>query len=217
MRSAPTALPTIAPRIPSSSLRPRASHAGRLGLVTLLALVAACQQSSPPPAPLSVATPTQGSSATAPLPRQIADIQLGATRDQIEARLGPLDCHDGEGGLQVCSATNPSAVRELQLYLFEDRGVSITYEIEPPANAWTFLDQQIAKYGRPSLSSQRSRDKIGRDHEVFGWKDADSLYSVRFIWGPDVQSDRKLLNTVIALWDRPAYQAWEKASQAGNE
>jgi hypothetical protein len=169
------------------------------------------------------ATPTPAAQAAAKpsaprevLPRAVAAVDLGMSQAEAQLKLGTLRCHEGDGGLKVCAAEREpiGLVHHLEIYLYGDRVISLAYEIDIPPNAWNFIDRQIERYGNPSLSGQRTRDKVGRDHEVFGWKDDSSLYSVRLVWGIDVGGSRRLLGTNIALWDRPAYQAWEEQESA---
>jgi hypothetical protein len=78
---------------------------------------------------------------------------------------------------------------------------------------WDALNALIDRFGRPSLSGLRERDKSGRLHEIYGWKDDNSLYSVRFMWREAANAEPELLGTVIALWDRKGYQQWEAEAQ----
>jgi hypothetical protein len=91
--------------------------------------------------------------------------------------------------------------------------ISLSYEGPAPSNAWDALNQLIDRYGRPALSGMRERDKTGRLHEIYGWKDEQSLYSVRFVWRETESQDRELVGTVVALWDRKGYQLWESETQ----
>jgi hypothetical protein len=46
-------------------------------------------------------------------------------------------------------------------------------------------------------------------HEIYGWKDDLSLYSVRFLWRDTDVASPELVGTVFALWDRKGYRQWE--------
>ena len=140
------------------------------------------------------------------------------TATEAEGKLGKLICHANRAGYQVCSGTRqPSEeFHNLQLYLVHDRVVSVSYESPPPASMWDALNALIDRYGRPSLSGLRQRDKTGRVHEIYGWKDDDSLYSIRFMWRETPNAEPELLGTVVALWDRKGYQQWEAETKQRN-
>lgn len=191
---------------------------GFVGAVLLL-LCCGCSGSDPPaqdttPAERAALAPT-GAVPTItqnqPLPRSVAGITLGMSAADVEAALGKLVCHANRAGFQVCNGTNqPSEqVRNLQVYIVHDGIVSVSYETAVPGNVWDMLNPLIERYGRPSLSGLRERDTNGRVHEIYGWKDDVSLYSVRFMWRDAEGAAPELIGTVIALWDRKGYQQWE--------
>ncbi len=181
----------------------------RLALIAAIGsilFIAACNRSEP----ASSSAPAAGATATSRLPRVAGDIRLGESRAEIEKTSGALSCRDGAGGLEIC-ATDRARVsgHSVEIYLFRHRVVSLAYEIDPPADTWGYLDQVIAAYGKPSLSGERERDSRGRDHETFGWKDPETLYSLRYVWGFGDDGNRGLLTAFTTLWDRAAYQEWE--------
>jgi len=145
-----------------------------------------------------------------PLPRDIAGVSLGITFAEAGAKLGKLDCHDNPQGFRVCTpAAAPAGTpSKLEIYVVHDRVVSLAYERDIGPNVWDFLNGLLTRYGSPSLSGANERDKQGRTHEIYGWKDEKSIYSVRFIWLGD-EGSRQLSTTAIALWDREVFQQWE--------
>lgn len=149
------------------------------------------------------------------LPRTVAGITLGMSRAAAEDQLGHLTCHPGKAGCEVCDPDKEQGgqVSHLELYLHRDQVISVSYQEPPPANAWDALNQLIDRYGSPSLSGVRERDQTGRLHEIYGWKDEQSLYSVRFMWRDAEAEGRELLGTVVALWDRKGYQHWESETK----
>ncbi len=153
------------------------------------------------------------------LPRSVAGITLGMSRAAAEAEVGHLTCHPGKASCEVCDPDTEQAgeIHHLQLYLHHDQVISVSYEEPPPANALDALDQLIERYGSPSLSGIRERDQTGRLHEIYGWKDEQSLYSVRFMWRDAPPEGRELLGTATALWDRKGYQLWESETQPHGE
>jgi hypothetical protein len=195
------------------------------GLLCAVLLVGCCAcRSSESPAQQSAATGQTAESSTSAtptstqheaLPRTVAGITLGMSAAEAEGRLGKLICHANRAGFQVCNGTKqPSEeFHNLQLYLVHDRVVSVSYESPAPASMWDTLNGLIDRYGRPSLSSLRERDKTGRVHEIYGWKDDNSFYSVRFMWRQGANAEPELVGTVIALWDRQSYQQWEAESK----
>jgi hypothetical protein len=198
-------------------------------LVCALFLFGCCSCHSSEPPSQEPAAPaeqaTQSSAAATPtailheaLPRAVADITLGMSATEAEAKLGKLICHANRAGFQVCSGTKqPSEeFHNLQLYLVHGRVVSVSYERPAPASMWDTLNALIDRYGRPSLSGLRERDKTGRVHEIYGWKDDNSLYSIRFMWRETPNAEPELLGTVIALWDRKGYQQWEAEAKQRN-
>ena len=185
-----------------------------------------CHSSEPPsqqPAPADrvaaaspAATPT--STQRQALPRSVGDITLGMSAIDAEGKLGKLVCHTHRAGYQVCSGTNPPSkdLRNLQLYIVHDYVVSVSYEGATAANVRETVNGLIERYGHPSLSGLRERDKTGRLHEIYGWKDDNSLYSVRFMWREAENAEPELIGTVIALWDRKGYQQWEAEAKQRN-
>jgi hypothetical protein len=153
------------------------------------------------------------------LPRNVAGITLGMSRAGAEEKLGHLTCHAGKSGCEVCDPDKEQGggISHLELYLHHDQVISVSYEEPPPANAWDALNQLIDRYGSPTLSGVRERDKSGRLHEIYGWKDDQSLYSIRFMWRDAEAEGRELLGAVIALWDRKGYQLWESETQKREE
>ncbi|MBI1817750.1 MAG: hypothetical protein HYR72_22460 [Deltaproteobacteria bacterium] len=198
------------------------------GLI-IAVFLAACESSPPPEqaalAPVAPAAPAQPSAqepappAAAvpqePLPRVVAGLALGASLSDVQAKLGALDCHDNPEGFRVCSPAQAPAdtPAKLEVYFVHDRVVSLAYESDVGANVWTFLNDHLARYGRPSLNGDNQTDKAGRTHEIYGWKDEHSIYSVRFVWQGE-GAERRLTTTAIALWDRDAFQAWEAEKKA---
>ncbi|MBI4516997.1 MAG: hypothetical protein HY699_14405 [Deltaproteobacteria bacterium] len=193
----------------------------------LAALVAACEQ-SPPPAPTTAVAPAPAQSpppAAAPappqpapeaLPREVAGIVLGAGLAEVRTKLGALACRDNPQGFSVCTPKTPpaEAPNKLEVYLFHERVVSLAYDREVGANVWDFLNDLNTRYGPPSLNGQRETDKQGRTHEIYGWKDQQSIHSVRFVWQGE-EATRQLSTTTITLWDRQGYHDWESERQAG--
>jgi hypothetical protein len=176
------------------------------------------QPASDRPAALQATTPVAPLTHEA-LPRSVAGITLGMTRAAAETKLGHLTCHPGKAGCEVCDPDrDPGAeMHHLQLYLHHDQVISVSYEEPPPADASEALNQLIYRYGSPSLSGIRERDQAGRLHEIYGWKDDQSLYSVRFMWRDPETEGRELLGTATALWDRKGYQLWESETQPHGE
>jgi hypothetical protein len=175
------------------------------------------QAASDGAAPPIVAAPTPVTPAS--LPRSVAGVTLGMSRSAAEAKLGHLTCHPGKAGCDVCDPDNETGgdIHHLQLYLHRDEVISVSYEEPAPANPSDLLNHLIERYGSPSLSGMRERDKSGRLHEIYGWKDDQSLYSVRFMWRDAPGESRELLATTIALWDRKGYQVWESETQKHEE
>ena len=173
------------------------------------------QSASEPPAPAlspaAAATPVTHDA----LPRSVAGITLGMSRAAAEGKVGHLTCHPGKSGCEVCDPEREQGgeIRHLQLYLHHDQVISVSYEGAAPANVWDTLSQLIDRYGTPALSGVRERDQTGRLHEIYGWKDDQSFYSVRFMWKDAPAEDRELLGTATALWDRKGYLLWESETQ----
>lgn len=145
------------------------------------------------------------------LPRAVVGVTLGMRRTEAEAKVGQLACHENKAGFQVCTGAKPPApgVSDLELYVVDDRVISVTYEERAPTSMGDALNKLIDRYGRPTLSGVRERDTTGRLHEIYGWKDEQSLYSVRFVWRDTEAGTPELVRTVTALWDRQGYQQWE--------
>ncbi len=153
------------------------------------------------------------------LPRSVMGVSLEMSRADAEGTLGPLTCHENKAGFQVCSGApqQPDDVRRLELYLHHEHVISVSYESPAPKNAGDALNGLIDRYGQPSLSGHRERDRSGQLHEIYGWKDDQSLCSVRFIWKDTEGGNSELVGTATALWDRNGYQQWEAESKPGNE
>jgi hypothetical protein len=138
------------------------------------------------------------------------------SRGAVDAARGRLTCHPGKAGCEVCDPEKQEEggdIRHLQVYLNHDQVISVSYEGPAPANAFDALNQLMDRYGSPALSGVRERDQSGRLHEIYGWKDEQSLYSVRFMWRDAEAEGRELLGTATALWDRKGYQLWESETQ----
>lgn len=196
-----------------------------IGLLAVTLVLPACEQSPPPssaPAPEAAAAPENrapaaqpASAPREPLPREAGGLSLGITQEDAAAKLGKLDCHENPQGFRVCvpTAAPPGAPSKLEVYVVHDRIVSLSYESDIGPNVWDFLNGLITRYGAPSLNGTNERDKQGRTHEIYGWKDDQSIYSVRFIWQGD-EGSRQLSSTAIALWDRKVFQQWEDEKKA---
>ncbi len=188
-----------------------------LAWAALVVLCCSCQSNEPgqnasaPAATESSATVPAPSTHGAALPRAVAGVTLGMSATDAESAVGKLACHENRAGFQVCTGSTPASgdVHNLQLYVVHGHVVSVSYESAAPANVWDTLNALIDRYGRPSLSGLRERDTNGRVHEIYGWKDDDSLYSVRFMWREAESADPELVATATALWDRKGYQEWE--------
>lgn len=195
--------------------------------VTALTLLSfACDRGEPPAQQSASGQPTAPPQVTPAvpiaheaLPRTVAGITLGMSRAVAEGTLGHLTCHPGKAGCEVCDPDKEQGgdIHHIELYMHHDQVISVSYEEPPPANAWDALNQLIDRYGNPSLSGVRQRDETGRLHEIYGWKDDQSLYSVRFLWRDKEAESRELIGTVIALWDRKGYQLWESETQKPGE
>jgi hypothetical protein len=172
-------------------------------------------QSLPVPAAAATEVPFAAAAATEvpreSLPRAVAGITLEMSTADAEAKLGALTCHANQGGFQVCSGAREVSddVRRLELYVYHDRVISVSYEGLAPGNATEALNGLIERYGSPSLSGMRERDQSGRLHEIYGWKDDKSLYSIRFMWRNGDAGGSDLIAMITALWDRKGYEQWE--------
>jgi hypothetical protein len=171
----------------------------------------ASQQAAAAPPQAAVASPVTHDA----LPRSVAGITLGMTRAAAEGKVGHLTCHAGKAGCEVCDPETEQGgdIHHLQLYLHHDTVISVSYEGPAPANVWDVLNQLMDRYGNPALSGVRERDQTGRLHEIYGWKDDQSFYSVRFVWKDAPAEGRELLGTATALWDRKGYLLWESETQ----
>jgi hypothetical protein len=147
-----------------------------------------------------------------PLPRNVAGVALGMSVEQARSIVGELTCRETKAGFQACIPTEdpPGNARNIELYLNQGRVISVSYERGEGGNAWDLLDDLVKRYGRPTLNGTRERDKMGRMHEIYGWKDDTTLYSVRFVWDETPAGGRALTKTVVALWERKGYQEWEQ-------
>jgi len=173
------------------------------------------QTASEQPAPALPQAPPPTPVTHDALPRSVAGITLGMTRAAAEGTLGHFTCHPGKTGCEVCDPDKERGgdIHHLQLYLHHDQVISVSYEGPAPANVWDTLNQLIDRYGNPALSGVRERDQTGRLHEIYGWKDDQSFYSVRFMWKDAADEGRELLGTATALWDRKGYLLWESEAQ----
>jgi hypothetical protein len=148
------------------------------------------------------------------LPRAVGEVALGMARSEVESNVGRLSCHENAEGFDVCRPTDPArGERGLEVFLYHDKVISLAREIPPPEDVWSHLEELNGRYGKPSLNGLTERDRSGRLHEVYGWRDGSSLYSVRFIWQESVTQPRRLIGTAVTLWDRQAYAAWEKDAE----
>jgi len=202
----------------------------RFCLLLLAAALAGCGQSHPgaseatPTAAAAAATiPAAPTPAASPevresLPRTVAGLILDAPLADVEKTVGALDCHENPQGFRVCVPKSPPAnsPAKLEIYLVHDRVVSLAYESDVGENVWDFLSGLIKRYGPPSLNGVNEKDIQRRTHEIYGWKDDRTLYSVRFIWIGE-GADRKLTTTAITLWDRQAYKDWEAETRHKQE
>lgn len=202
--------------------RPPGSAARTL-LPAVVALLAACgssdeRASSMTPSPAlfaaapTIAEPTLAAAPTPaslePLPRNIADVELGMSRADVQKALGELDCHANPAGFEVCRETTRRT--GVEIYFHHERVLSISSNAEPPEDVWSYLERLMARYGQPSLKGLADRDQEGRLHEIYGWKDERTLLSVRFVWVEEAPNPRQLTATALTVWDRKAYDAWEK-------
>jgi hypothetical protein len=172
-------------------------------------LAAAAPPTSPPAAaPTAVPSPA----AFEPLPRAAAGVGLGMRRAEVQAQLGNLTCHDNPAGFQVCngSPAGGAAARNLEVYFHRGRVLSLAYDEAVPSDAWTLLDALVRRHGTPTLSGLTERDQQGRLHEIYGWRDAQTLCSLRFVWEEQGPNPRRLTATTVTVWDRKAYEAWER-------
>jgi len=225
----------LTPNSPKRSLRLRTPKV-RATLAALLCLAAlSCgkrEEPKPQPTPLPSATlgsprPTRtlgifgGESTVTPvntpskkeaLPREIGGVSLGMDRLAVIEKIGALTCHDNPQGIEVCTGERQPAtsVKGFEIYMYREKVLSLAYEEAANGDAWTYLDGLLRRFGEPTLKGLADRDRQDRLHEVYGWRDDDTLYSARFIWEEIAPNPRKLVGTAVAIWDRKAYEAWEK-------
>jgi len=207
-------------------MRRRRHVASRACAVALALLCWACRREEPAspaasssqmapgtPAPAAPLAPT--APGHEPLQTALGALTLGMTTANAEAKVGPLRCRQSKELYRICSPGSAVAAdaSQVELYLFHDHVIAITFERPDVRSAWEFLDRCIERYGRPTLSGVNERDRSARLHEIYGWKDETTLYSVRFVWVDAPTGARELVTTVIALWDREAYQEWEAERQ----
>ena len=145
----------------------------------------------------------------AALPRTVDTLALSMSRSAVEAQIGALECHDSDDGVEVCRPKDTSRGRsELELFFYREAVVSIAYEIPPPPEVWSHLEALNQEYGKPSLNGMTQRDVRNRLHEIYGWRDPQTIYSTRFVWA-ESPPPRHVVTTVVTIWDRAAYAAWE--------
>jgi len=189
-----------------------------VGLIVLaLPLLASCGQGAKPsavPTPTTAPAPAEGPAPTAretaPLPRALDDIALGMPRAAVEKQLGTLTCHRNEDGLDVCTAGGGvNGGQKLEVFFHRGTVVSLAHEVPTTGDVWSQLEPLLTRYGNPSLNGLREHDRDGRLHEVYGWKDRETLYSIRFVWKEDADQGRQLVATTVTLWDRKGYADWE--------
>lgn len=145
----------------------------------------------------------------AALPRAVDTVTLSMPRGAVEQQIGALECHNSDDGVEVCRPKDASRGRsELEVFFYRDAVVSIAYEIPPPPELWSHLEALNNQYGKPSLNGMTQRDVRNRLHEIYGWRDAQTIYSTRFVWA-EAPPPRHVVTTVITIWDRAAYAAWE--------
>jgi hypothetical protein len=188
------------------------------GVALSLALqAAACHDAEPPPAPTPTAAAVAAAAPTAAptavreaLPRAVGAVTLRMARAQVEQHVGALACRNHPDGFEVCTVKDSArAAPELEVFFHHREVISLAYTTPAAEEVWTQLEALTKRYGTPSLKGLTERDRSGRLHEIYGWRDPQSLYSVRFIWQDDPAQPRRLLATGVTLWDREAYAAWE--------
>jgi hypothetical protein len=180
-----------------------------------------CAGDQPAARSVSITTPALAFDAATPaattpgaleaLPRAVGTVALKMTRHEVESQLGSLACHHNAEGFQVCRAADPKRGEPgLEVFLYRSQVISLAHEVPSPKEVWSYIETLTARYGKPVLNGMTERDRSGRLHEVYGWRDRHSLYSVRFVW--QEAPTRNLNGAAITLWDREAYGAWEKDS-----
>jgi hypothetical protein len=215
-------------RWPQPAVVGTASLSGGLAALLAFCLLAACggnedRAASPPPPNAQVfaqpptpapvgPTPALTPVTREPLPRQAAEVALGMPHAEVERILGPLECNPRPAGYMVCAGAKSTndQMRDLEIFLYHDEVLSLSYTAPVPDDAWTYLESFVTTYGEPSLKGLAQRDSKGRLHEIYGWKDDATIYSVRFIWVEETPNPRQLSGVAITLWDRAAYFEWEK-------
>lgn len=145
------------------------------------------------------------------LPRGIGGVSLGMGRAAVIQQIGALTCHDNPQGIEVCTGERQpvATVKGFEVYIYNEKVLSLAYEERANDDAWTYLDRLLRRFGEPTLNGMAERDKQDRMHEVYGWRDDDTLYSARFVWEEIAPNPRRLVGTAVAMWDRKAYEAWE--------
>lgn len=144
-----------------------------------------------------------------PLPRTLGGVALGTARSDLEFRWGGLACHPGARELDVCRLSRGG---DPEIYLFRDRVVSLAQQLPVPTEPLKLLDSFVRRHGVPTLKGHTERDRMGRLHEIFGWKDAETLEALRFVWAPEPPEGggRRLQSVILTVWDRAAYTRWER-------
>lgn len=171
---------------------------------------------SPPAVAEPELVPAPGSNAgkSPALPRAVGEVALRMKRSEVLDRIGDLSCYESIQGFEVCRPVDRTrGERGLEVFLYRDEVISLAYEVRAPKEVWTYLEELNGRYGKPSLNGLTERDRNGRLHELYGWRDGSSLYSVRFIWQESANQARRLIGTSITLWDRQGYAAWERETE----
>jgi hypothetical protein len=146
---------------------------------------------------------------TAALPRTVDTLALSMSRAKVVSQIGELSCHVTDDGVEVCKPKDAARGRaELEVFFFRDAVVSLAYEVPPPPEVLSHLEALIHEYGKPSLNGMTQRDVRNRLHEIYGWRDTQTIYSTRFVW-TESPPPRHVVTTVVTIWDRAAYAAWE--------
>jgi hypothetical protein len=166
----------------------------------------------PPTLAPAAPTPVLSPVAHEPLPRKVADVALGMPHSEVEHILGQLDCSQRAVGYEVCTGQKDTGqdVSSLEVFFYHGLVFSLSYAAPNPPDAWSYLNSVVTTYGEPSLKGLAQQDSKGRLHEIYGWKDDATIYSVRFIWVEEAPNPRQLSSVAITLWDRAAYFDWEK-------
>lgn len=188
------------------------------GLALPLLIASACESTdsvvpgaaAPPKVAVATAIPTaEPTQVVAALPRTVDTLSLSMSRSAVEAQIGALDCHDSDDSVEVCRPQDAARGRtQLEVFFFRNAVVSLAYEIPPPPEVWSHLEALTHQYGKPSLNGMTQRDVRNRLHEIYGWRDTQTIYSTRFVWA-ESPPPRHVVGTVVTIWDRAAYAAWE--------